>query len=53
MYETFGTHSGWAVRRDDGSYAEFLAESEAAEVAGLLTTGETSESDYEWATPEN
>lgn len=42
------THSGWAVYRGDGSYAEFLGEAEAMEAAQNLASGEASDKDYEW-----
>lgn len=47
-YAVTDTASGYAVRRQDGHYAEFLGSVEAKHAAELLNAGEASESDYEW-----
>ena len=48
VYEIIGTHSGWAVKREDGAIAEFLGKNEAVEAKESLESGEASESDYDW-----
>lgn len=50
-YHVCETSSGWAVFRDDESYAEFLDRAQAVEAATLLTSGDTDETDYEWVSP--
>jgi len=49
QYTVFDTHSGWAVRRADGCYAEFLDSSEAYEAAAHLNSGEGTEDEYDWS----
>ena len=52
-YTLISTQSGYAVRRHDGSYAEFLDSAAADEAKAALDRGASgasgaSESDYEW-----
>lgn len=47
-YGVIGTASGWAVRRGDSSYAEFLDSADAYEAAELLAKGERDDADYLW-----
>lgn len=42
------THSGYAVTRGDGSYAEFTDRDEAEDAAERLARGEAADKEYEW-----
>jgi hypothetical protein len=47
-YTLRDTTSGWAVERQDGSYAEFLCRANADECLAMLQSGEATDDDYEW-----
>ena len=48
IYHVDSTTSGWAVRRPNGDYAEFLSRAEADEACEALNAADTDESDYDW-----
>ncbi len=47
-YTVRHTHSGYAIVRGDGDYAEFASSDEAHDAAEALATGQAVDGDYYW-----